>query len=113
MYIYFMGMVTPETMTLGASNQALISSILGGMHSVIAGSILGTVIYLTLDLTLSGIIQRYSIIIGMLFLFVILFTPRGLMSLHESTAIGRKISGILKNKIGRVSNNGKADSADS
>jgi len=96
LYIYFMGMVTPETMTLGASNQALISSILGGINSVIAGSVLGTVIYLTLDLTLSGIIQRYSIIVGLLFLFVILFTPKGLMSLYESSVIGRKVSAYFE-----------------
>ena len=112
-YIYFMGMVTPEILTLGASNQALISSILGGVHSVIAGSMIGTIIYLTLDLTLSGIIQRYSIIIGMLFLFVILFTPDGIMSIHESTAIGRKVSSFLaRKKIGRDTD-GQATGTDS
>ena len=103
-YIYFMGMVTPEIMTLGASNQALISSILGGMHSVILGSMLGTVIYLTLDLTLSGIIQRYSMIIGILFLFVILFLPKGLMSFYDSTPIGKYVDSFYKKILGGKTN---------
>jgi len=100
-YIYYLGFVSPEVLTLGASNQALISSILGGMHSVVAGSVIGTVIYLTLDLVLSGIITRYQIIVGFLFLFVILFTPNGLVSLHYSTALGRRIHDFLKIKLGR------------
>lgn len=103
-YIYYLGFVSPEVLTLGASNQALISSFLGGMNSVIAGSVLGTVIYLTLDLVLSGFITRYQMFVGLLFLFVIIFTPKGLTSLHESTAIGRKIHGFLKKKLGRDKN---------
>jgi len=111
-YIYYLGFVSPEVLTLGASNQALISSILGGMQSVVAGSVLGTVIYLTLDLVLSGIITRYQTIVGFLFLFVILFAPKGLMSLHESTAVGRKIHGFLIKKLRRV-NDGKSAGTDS
>lgn len=92
LYIYFMRMVTPEIVTLGASNQSLISSILGGINSVFAGPIIGTVIYLTLNLTLSGFISRYLILIGLLFLLVILFLPNGLISVLESNRIGRVIN---------------------
>ena len=106
LYIYFMGMVTPEVLTLGASNQSLISSILGGFNSVFAGSMLGTVIYLTMELALSGIIRRYAIVVGALFLFVILFTPNGLIAIFESN-VGRKVVGIFRKSEGG-SDNGKS-----
>jgi|GEM_PF-3048411 len=95
LYIYFRQMVTPEILTLGASNQSLIASILGGINSVFAGSILGTVIILTMELVLSGIIRRYAILVGSILLFVILFTPNGLIAINES-AIGKKVIGFVK-----------------
>ena len=99
LYIHFMGMVTPEVLTLGASNQPLISSILGGINSVFAGPMIGTIIYLTLDLILSGIIRRYAIIVGLIMLFVILFTPNGLIAILDSN-MGKKVRELFTKRKG-------------
>ena len=80
LFVYNTGMINPEIMTLNSSNQALISSILGGVNSVLAGSILGTVINRTLELTLGGLTRRYATIVGLLFLTIILTMPEGLIS---------------------------------
>lgn len=81
LFVYNTGMINPEIMTLNSSNQALISSILGGVNSVLAGSIIGTVINRTLELTLGGLTRRYATIVGVLFLAIILAMPEGLFPL--------------------------------
>ncbi len=81
LFVYNTGMINPEIMTLNSSNQALISSILGGVNSVLAGSIIGTVINRTLELTLGGLTRRYATIVGVLFLAIILAMPEGLISI--------------------------------
>jgi len=93
LYIYYTGMITPDMMTLNSSNQALISSILGGVNSVVGGSILGTVINRTLEMTLSGLIKRYAILTGVLFLMVILFIPNGLTSIINTSGLFKKFGG--------------------
>jgi branched-chain amino acid transport system permease protein len=54
----------------------LLSAILGGIQTLF-GAILGTAILKVLDLVLSGITQRYLLIMGVLFLVVIMFAPQG------------------------------------
>jgi ABC-type branched-subunit amino acid transport system permease subunit len=49
---------------------------LGGIQTLF-GAILGTAILKILDLVLSGITQRYLLIMGILFLITIMFAPRG------------------------------------
>ncbi|MDR2158607.1 MAG: hypothetical protein LBP23_00910, partial [Treponema sp.] len=83
LFIYYTGMVTPDSLSLNSANQALISSILGGVNSVVGGSMLGTVINRTLEMTLSGLIKRYAILVGTMFLLVILIIPNGLTSILD------------------------------
>lgn|GEM_PF-5970005 len=56
--------------------ETLLAGILGGIQTLF-GAVLGTAILKTLDLVLSGITQRYLLIMGVLFLIVILFAPQG------------------------------------
>jgi hypothetical protein len=49
---------------------------LGGIQTLF-GAILGTAILKILDLVLSGITQRYLLIMGILFLITIMFAPKG------------------------------------
>ncbi len=96
LFLYYTGMISPDLMSMNSSNQALISSILGGTNSIIGGSVLGTVINRTLELTLSGITKRYALVTGLLFLTVILVIPDGLTSVFERFKRGRKEGGELK-----------------
>ncbi|MCP4688700.1 MAG: branched-chain amino acid ABC transporter permease [Desulfobacterales bacterium] len=75
-FAYFTGLITPHSVSLTVNVEALLSGILGGIQTLF-GAILGTAILKILDLVLSGVTQRYLLIMGVLFLLTILFAPRG------------------------------------
>lgn len=75
-FAYFTGLINPHSVSLTTNVETLLSGILGGIQTLF-GAILGTAILKTMDLVLSGITQRYLLIMGILFLFVIMFAPRG------------------------------------
>lgn len=81
-YVYYSGLINPDAMTLNASTQVLIASIFGGVNSIL-GAIAGTAIIKTLEIVLSGITQRYLLIIGILFLLVIIYAPKGVVGILE------------------------------
>ena len=88
LYVYNNAMITPDVMALSSTNKSLISSILGGSGSPLLGSMIGTVIYRTFDVTLSAISRRYLTLVGSLFLLVILVLPDGITSIVKR--IGRR-----------------------
>jgi branched-chain amino acid transport system permease protein len=75
-FSYFTGLINPHSMSLTANVETLLAGILGGIQTLF-GAVLGTAILKTLDLVLSGITQRYLLIMGVLFLIVIMFAPQG------------------------------------
>jgi branched-chain amino acid transport system permease protein len=75
-FAYFTGLINPHSVSLTTNVETLLSAILGGIQTLF-GAILGTAILKTLDLVLSGITQRYLLIMGILFLIAIMFAPQG------------------------------------
>lgn len=75
-FAYFTGLINPHSVSLTTNVETLLSAILGGIQTLF-GAILGTAILKILDLVLSGITQRYLLIMGILFLITIMFAPRG------------------------------------
>jgi branched-chain amino acid transport system permease protein len=75
-FAYFTGLINPHSVSLTTNVETLLSAILGGIQTLF-GAILGTAILKILDLVLSGITQRYLLIMGILFLIVIMFAPKG------------------------------------
>jgi branched-chain amino acid transport system permease protein len=75
-FAYFTGLINPHSVSLTANVEALLSGILGGIQTLF-GAILGTAILKILDLVLSGMTQRYLLIMGILFLLTIMFAPKG------------------------------------
>jgi branched-chain amino acid transport system permease protein len=75
-FAYFTGLINPHSVSLTTNVETLLSAILGGIQTLF-GAILGTSILKILDLVLSGITQRYLLIMGILFLIVIMFAPQG------------------------------------
>jgi branched-chain amino acid transport system permease protein len=75
-FAYFTGLINPHSVSLTTNVESLLSAILGGIQTLF-GAVLGTAILKTLDLVLSGITQRYLLIMGILFLIVIMFAPKG------------------------------------
>jgi branched-chain amino acid transport system permease protein len=75
-FAYFTGLINPHSLSLTTNMESLLSAILGGIQTLF-GAILGTAILKILDLVLSGITQRYLLIMGILFLITIMFAPKG------------------------------------
>lgn len=85
-FVYFYGVMNPDAISLTTNINAMISSILGGVESV-SGMVLGAIIFKTFDSSLSAVTQRYMLIYGILFLFVIIVLPRGIIgSLSGATS---------------------------
>lgn len=85
-YVYYSGLINPDALSLNSANQVMIASIFGGINSII-GAILGTGIIKTLEIVLSGITQRYLLMIGILFLAVIIVAPKGVVDVIERTGL--------------------------
>ena len=79
-FVYYTGVMPPSSINLDSAAMVLIASIFGGVQSII-GAILGMSIIKTFEISLSGLTQRYLIIIGTMFLLVIIYAPKGLMGL--------------------------------
>jgi len=75
-FAYFTGLINPHAVSLTTNVETLLAGILGGIQTLF-GAILGTAILKILDLVLSGITQRYLLIMGILFLITIMFAPKG------------------------------------
>lgn len=75
-FAYFTGLINPHSVSLTTNVETLLSGILGGIQTLF-GAILGTAILKILDVVLSGITQRYLLIMGILFLITIMFAPTG------------------------------------
>jgi branched-chain amino acid transport system permease protein len=101
-FAYFTGLINPHSVSLTANVETLLAAILGGIQTLF-GAILGTAILKILDLVLSGITQRYLLVMGILFLIVIMFAPQGaagaLKRLWDS--VSSRASGGGKSRQGR------------
>jgi branched-chain amino acid transport system permease protein len=70
------GLIKTHAVSLNKNFETQLAGILGGIQTLF-GAILGTAILKILDLVLSGITQRYLLIMGILFLITIMFAPKG------------------------------------
>jgi len=93
-FAYFTGLINPHSVSLTTNVETLLSAILGGIQTLF-GAILGTAILKVLDLVLSGITQRYLLIMGILFLLTIMFAPKG-----AAGALKRLWEGFASRKMG-------------
>ncbi|AXF56061.1 branched-chain amino acid ABC transporter permease [Salicibibacter kimchii] len=78
--VYSIGVMHPSSIDLDSAAMVLIAGIFGGVYSII-GAILGMSIFQVFEIFLSAYTNRYMIIIGVMFLLVVLYAPKGLMGL--------------------------------
>jgi len=77
-FAYFYGVMNPDAISLMRNVNAMLASILGGVESLL-GMILGAAIFEVFDSAFSAITERYMLVYGILFLFVIILLPRGIV----------------------------------
>lgn len=82
-FAYFTGLINPHSTSLTANVDTLLAGILGGINSI-GGAVIGTAVIKIVDVVLSGVTNRYQLIMGIMFLVVILFAPRGIVGSSQN-----------------------------
>ena len=78
LYIYYNLFMSPHAISLQQSAEALLMAILGGA-TTLSGPIIGAVIITIVKNVVSTYIERWNILLGLIFVIVILYMPRGLV----------------------------------
>lgn len=80
LFVYFTGYVSPVYLGVSMSAQTLLMVVLGG-SSTLFGPVLGALIIVLLDNLVSYITERWLFVLGVVYVLVTLFAPRGLWPL--------------------------------
>lgn len=80
---YNTGIITPSSMHMSRTSWILLCVILGGA-TYFWGPVLGTIIAVWADVLISQMTMRYTTILGLIFLLIVLFAPQGLLGLIDS-----------------------------
>jgi branched-chain amino acid transport system permease protein len=78
--VYFNGYVSPEYFSMDLSAQAIIMIILGGAGTLI-GPILGSFFVVYMQNILSAVMERWTLVLGILFILVVIGAPAGVVGL--------------------------------
>lgn len=80
LYPMLRGFVSPELMFFATSGNAVITVVIGGVGTL-AGALYGSVILTVLKSVIGTMTEHHLIVIGILFMAVVIFLPKGLMGL--------------------------------
>jgi branched-chain amino acid transport system permease protein len=78
LYIHYNLFMSPHAISLQQSAEALLMAILGGA-STLLGPIIGAIIITIVKNVVSTYIERWNILLGLIFVVVIMFMPNGLV----------------------------------
>jgi branched-chain amino acid transport system permease protein len=80
--IWYNGLITPNSVNTGGLINILIIAVLGGMRHPI-GAFLGAIVFVLLQTFAIDVIdrERFNLVIGIVFLAIVLFSPDGLLGL--------------------------------
>ena len=78
--VYFNGYVSPDYFSVDTSAQAIIMIILGGAGTLI-GPILGSFFVIYMQNILSAVMERWTLVLGILFILVVIGAPAGIVGL--------------------------------
>lgn len=78
LYIYFNKYVHPSVMSITSSAEALLCVIAGGAGTL-AGPILGSILIILLKNYVSGFVERWNMLLGIIFVFIVIFMPTGMV----------------------------------
>ncbi len=80
LYPMLRGFVSPELMFFATSGNAVITVVTGGVGTL-AGALYGGVILTVLKSVIGSMTEHHLIVIGLLFMAIVIFLPKGLMGL--------------------------------
>jgi branched-chain amino acid transport system permease protein len=87
LFVYYKGFVSPEAVSVVISAEVMLMVILGGAATLF-GPIIGAVSIVLLSHIVSGLTDRWILILGLLYAFVVLVAPQGIVG--ALTALGAR-----------------------
>jgi branched-chain amino acid transport system permease protein len=78
MYVYYQQFISPHSLSLANSAEMLLMVIAGG-PGTLAGPVLGAALLVLLKNVASGYIDRWIMLLGFVFLFIVIFVPGGIV----------------------------------
>lgn len=78
LYPMLRGFVSPELMFFAASGNAVITVVIGGVGTLV-GALYGSLILTVLKSVIGTMTEHHLIVVGLLFMAVVIFLPKGLM----------------------------------
>ena len=80
LFVYFNGFVSPSYLNILFSASALLMVILGGSGTLL-GAAIGAAVIVGLENFISGYMERWVLVLGVIYVLVTLFAPSGLVGL--------------------------------
>lgn len=78
LFVYYNKYIHPASLSLGASAEALLGVMTGGAGTI-AGPLVGAAIVLLLKNYVSGFVERWNMMLGIVFLLIVVFMPEGVV----------------------------------
>lgn len=78
LYAFYNSFVSPSTVELRQSVAGLLMAIVGGIGTLF-GSLIGSIVIITLENLVSLYTERWSMVLGLMFIFTMIFAPEGLV----------------------------------
>ena len=78
LYLYYNQFISPQTVALSASAEALLMVIAGGTATLL-GPIAGAVLVILMKDIASAYIERWNFVLGAIFVLIVVFMPEGLV----------------------------------
>jgi branched-chain amino acid transport system permease protein len=90
LYAFFNSFVSPSTVALAQSVKGLLMAIVGGVGTLF-GSLVGSAIVIMLENVVSSYTERWSMVLGLLFVVTMIFAPDGIVGKVRSLLARRKV----------------------
>ena len=88
LYAFFNSFVSPSTVALTQSVKGLLMAIIGGVGTLFGG-VVGAAIIIILENVVSSFTERWSMVLGLLFVLTMIFAPEGIVGKIRSL-LGRR-----------------------
>ena len=90
----FFGMMAPDMVSVSAGLMILFMAILGCVRKL-EGALLGAFVYVMFEDFVSQYTLRYMAFIGILFVVIVLFMPKGILGHPLAEKLGKIVNGVL------------------
>lgn len=90
LYAFFNSFVSPSTVALAQSVKGLLMAIIGGVGTLFGG-VVGAALIIMLENVVSSFTERWSMVLGLLFVLTMIFAPEGIVGKIRSLLGRRKV----------------------